>query len=440
MSTSAGCRPSRSATVIGRMSDGRTSPSSCATGGSTSTRSPASSSGAANTRSRSPVILGIATSTDVAPWRVATSRASAPVPRTRSPLSCMRARRGIVVDEGDRPVRAVGAVQQRARDLGAGVAGSEHDERLGLVVGRAKMTVLDEPGDVAAHRRQHEREERREHRHRARDERAAEQPGEDERGERDDGDAEAEHPHLVEAAVVVAAPVEAERQSDDALQHDRDRDRRGDAGLVHRGELHVVAHERRQRDGDGPRRGVDGVLDHAGRRASTRRSVRPAGPVARGWSTRRCQLPCPPWPPTSPWCKWRHELSAHRGRPPFHGRAGGTVIVVEDGVLVIGGGGHALVSIEVLRAPATKSPGASRATARHRRSSTTSASKCSAPTAMSPHWCATGTRAVFVAVGDNHARQTLVGQRSSRPAGRWCARSAPSPSSRPTPTSTTGYW
>ena len=44
----------------------------------------------------------------------------------------------VVVDEGDRPVRAVGAVQQRARDLAAGVTGSEHDERLGLVVGRGR--------------------------------------------------------------------------------------------------------------------------------------------------------------------------------------------------------------------------------------------------------------------------------------------------------------
>ena len=123
------------------------------------------------------------------------------------------------------------------------------------------MTVLDEPGDVAAHRRQHEREERREHRDRARDERAAEQPGEDERRDRDDGDAETEDPHLVEAAVVVATAVEAERQSDDALEHDRDRDRRGDTGLVHRTDLHVVAHERRQRNGDGPRRRVDDVLD-----------------------------------------------------------------------------------------------------------------------------------------------------------------------------------
>ena len=80
--------------MMGLMSAGPTRPRSSATGGSTSTCRPASSNGAANSRSCSPVIEGMATSTEVAPWRVATSSASAPVPRTRSPLSCMWARRG----------------------------------------------------------------------------------------------------------------------------------------------------------------------------------------------------------------------------------------------------------------------------------------------------------------------------------------------------------
>ena len=47
---------------------------------------------------------------------------------------------------------------------------------------------------------------------------------EDERCNRDDGDAEAEHPDLVEAAVVVAPPVQPERQPDQSLQHDGDDD------------------------------------------------------------------------------------------------------------------------------------------------------------------------------------------------------------------------
>ena len=84
---------------------------------------------------------------------------------------------GIVVDQGDRPVRAARAAQQRARDLVARIAGAEHDDRLGLVVGRAKVAVFDEPGDVAADHRQHQREERRQHGHRPRDQRAAEEIG-----------------------------------------------------------------------------------------------------------------------------------------------------------------------------------------------------------------------------------------------------------------------
>ena len=141
------------------------------------------------------------------------------------------------------------------------IAGAEHDDRLGLVVGRTQVAVLDQPGHVAADHRQHQREERRQHGHRPRDQRAAEEPGEDERGDGDDGDAEAEHPDLVEAAVVVPAPVQAEAQSDEPLQDDCNGNGREHAGLVHRGDPHVVAQERRDGHGDGPRRGVDGELD-----------------------------------------------------------------------------------------------------------------------------------------------------------------------------------
>ena len=152
-------------------------------------------------------------------WRRAS--ASAPVPRTRSPLSCMRARRG---SSSSNATGRYGLSGLRSRFVviwSPRVAGAEHDDRLGPVVGWAQVTVLDEPGHVAADHGQHEREERREHRHRAGDQRAAEEAGEDERGDADDGDAEAEHADLLEAAVVVPAAVQAERQTDDPLQDDR---------------------------------------------------------------------------------------------------------------------------------------------------------------------------------------------------------------------------
>ena len=86
------------------------------------------------------------------------------------PVELHAGQTGIVVDQGDRPVRAVRAAQQRPCDLVAGIARAEDDDRLGLVVGRAQVAILDEPGDVAAHHGHHEHQERRQHRHRPGDE------------------------------------------------------------------------------------------------------------------------------------------------------------------------------------------------------------------------------------------------------------------------------
>ena len=75
----------------------------------------------------------------------------------------------LIVDQGDGPVRAARTAQQRAGDLVAGIAGAEHDDRLGPIVGRPEMAIFDEPSDVPADHGQDECQERGQHGRRPRD-------------------------------------------------------------------------------------------------------------------------------------------------------------------------------------------------------------------------------------------------------------------------------
>ena len=114
--------------------------------------------------------------------------------------------------------------------------------------------------------------------------------------------------------------------------------------------------------------------------------------------------------------------------------------VVEHGVLVIGGGGHALVSIEVLRAAGHDVAGC---VTRGGASSTeldhigvkvlgTDRDLCELVSDAYPR--------AFVAVGENGARRRLSEAVLALPADRWCVASAHTPSSPTTPTSKTVYW
>ena len=188
---------------------------------------------------------------------------------------------GVVVEERHRPVPAVGRPQQRARDLGAGLAGPDHEQRFGRVAVDEELVLLDQAGGIASDRGDHEREEGGEHRHRARHEAALPDLGRHEQHATDDRHRGAEHPDLVEAAVVVAAAIETDRSTCHPLQHDGDTDHDQHPDLVDRSDTEVVAQQRRDRDRDRPCEGVQLRTGSVGTRGGVRRRSSPSWTVSR---------------------------------------------------------------------------------------------------------------------------------------------------------------
>ena len=208
--------------MIGRMSLTPTvPPMSSATGGRMRDREARRRTPClASARTRAPSPDGMAMSS--ARWRRCRwprgARASTP-PRDGHALDGEVALPGVVVEEGDGDVGAVGAGEQRADRLGAGVAGADHDGGDRPLAGTAPVVVGEAPGvadGAGADQRHDGREDHDRERHDVPDEVGHEQ------GEGRHGAGADEPPDLLEGAELEAADVDAGGAAGDQLHGGQD--------------------------------------------------------------------------------------------------------------------------------------------------------------------------------------------------------------------------